>query len=71
MRIGCVYMNAHYFDSHPKRIEFAVIEVTSILCGLLEKYPIRSETLYSKFGLVLMNSARVLLRYAACKHLLQ
>ena len=29
MRIGCVHMNAHYFNSHPKRIEFALIKVTS------------------------------------------
>ena len=29
MRIGCVHMNAHYFDLHPKRIEFALTEVTS------------------------------------------
>ena len=33
MRIGCVHMNAHYFDSHRMRIEFALIEFTSG-CGL-------------------------------------
>ena len=26
MGIGCVHMNAHYFDSDPKQIEFKLIE---------------------------------------------
>ena len=39
MRIGCVHMNAHYFDSHPKRIKFALIEVTSR--GGLDVHPNR------------------------------